>query len=270
MAEIVLTARQLTICHAQHQAAVIDQVDFQIYRGEIVCLLGPSGIGKSTLLSTLAGLHQPQAGQIVLLGRNIDQQKSQLAYMFQQAVLVPWLNVSENVAFGQNFSNQPKHSREQIQARVQHALARVKLAHLPHAKINTLSGGMAQRVALARALAKAPCLLLLDEPFSALDELNRAQLQQLLRELVHEQEIAAAMMITHDIDEALLIADRILFLSGHPAGISQIWCLDQAQPRNLWADDLSRIRQEILKQLDQQQTDAMANAKSNPHPNPKH
>ncbi len=112
---------------------------------------------------------------------------------------------------------------------------------------------MAQRVALARALAKSPRLLLLDEPFSALDELNRAQLQQLLIELVHSQEIGAAVMITHDIDEALLISDRIFFLSGQPANISQMWTLNQQQPRDLWEEQFSTIRNAILKSLHQHQ-----------------
>ena len=140
-----------------------------------------------------------------------------------------------------------------MKARIDHALQRVKLHHISQVKPNTLSGGMAQRVALARALAKAPSLLLLDEPFSALDELNRAQLQALLVELVHSQEIAAAVMVTHDIDEALLISDRIFLLSGHPAQISQIWQIEQPHPRDLWEERFSQIRNQILKQLAQHQ-----------------
>jgi len=253
MSQTILTAQQLSIGHVAKSQPVIEGVDFEVRRGEIITLLGPSGVGKSTLLSTLAGLHQPRAGSIRLLDQAIEQQKSQLAFMFQQAVLLPWLNVFDNVAFGLNFKNQAALSKTEIKARVKHALQRVKLDHIPSAKPDTLSGGMAQRVALARSLAKAPCLLLLDEPFSALDELNRAQLQALLVELVHSQEIAAAVMITHDIDEALHISDRIFFLSGSPAHISQIWELKQAQPRDLWEADFSTIRNEILKQLDQHQ-----------------
>lgn len=253
MDQILLTAEKLRITHAGKAQPVIDQVDFEIKSGEIITILGPSGVGKSTLLSTLAGLHRPESGEINLLGQPIETQKSQLAFMFQEAVLLPWLNISENVAFGQNFKNQPKQTDAKIKERVQHALTRVKLDHIPQAKPNTLSGGMAQRVALARSLAKAPRLLLLDEPFSALDELNRAQLQTLLVELVLSQEIGAAVMITHDIDEALLISDRIFFLSGQPAQISHIWSMNQQHPRDLWEEEFSVIRNDILKQLYQHQ-----------------
>lgn len=249
----LLSAEHLSISHAGKTQPVIDQVDFNIKCGEIITILGPSGVGKSTLLSTLAGLHRPESGKILLQGKSIETQKSQLAFMFQEAVLLPWLNISENVAFGQDFKNQPKRTHAEIKASVSNALSRVKLDHVPLAKPNTLSGGMAQRVALARALAKAPKLLLLDEPFSALDELNRAQLQSLLIELVRSQEIGAAVMITHDIDEALLISDRIFFLSGQPAKISQIWNLTQQHPRDLWKDEFSVIRNDILRQLSQHQ-----------------
>lgn len=258
MSQTLLTAKQLTISHFGRTQPVIDQVDLEIKSGEIITILGPSGVGKSTLLSVLAGLHQPQAGQVMLLDQAIATQKAQLAFMFQQAVLLPWLNIAENVAFGQNFKNQTQRTESEIQDRVSRALARVKLDHIPQAKPSTLSGGMAQRVALARALAKAPRLLLLDEPFSALDELNRAQLQTLLVELVRSQEIGAAVMITHDIDEALLISDRIFFLSGQPANISQMWHLTQAHPRDVWEDEFSKIRNEILKQLHHHQSKMMA------------
>lgn len=254
----LLSAKQLRIRHVGKEQAVIDGLDFHIQSGEIITILGPSGVGKSTLLSTLAGLHEPEQGSIDLLGKSIIEQKAEIAFMFQTAVLLPWLNISENVAFGQDFKNQPKYSKDEIQDRVLNALKRVKLDHIPTAKPNTLSGGMAQRVALARALAKSPRLLLLDEPFSALDELNRAQLQHLLIDLIERQEVGAAIMITHDIDEALLISDRILFLSGHPANISQIWNLEHSHPRNLWESEYSTIRNEILKQLHLHQTAMLA------------
>lgn len=256
----LLSAHQLTIRHSAKSKAVIEGLDLCIRQGEIITILGPSGVGKSTLLSALAGLHLPEYGEIQLLGEPVQQQKSEMAFMFQNAVLLPWLNIVENVAFGQNFKNQSKQSVEQISSRAENALKRVKLDHIAQAKPNTLSGGMAQRVALARALAKSPRLLLLDEPFSALDELNRAQLQHLLIELVKSQEIGAAVMITHDIDEALLLSDRILFLSGQPANISQIWTLSHQRPRNLWENEYSTIRNEILKQLHQHQAAMLQSA----------
>lgn len=262
--QALLSAQQLTIGHVGKVQPVIHDVNFDIQQGEIITLLGPSGVGKSTLLSTLAGLHLPEKGQIELLGKPITQQKSEMAFMFQNAVLLPWLNIAENVAFGQNFKNQPQQTEEEIQMRVSNALQRVKLEHLPQqAKPNTLSGGMAQRVALARALAKSPRLLLLDEPFSALDELNRAQLQRLLVDLVHSEEIGVAIMITHDIDEALLISDRIFFLSGQPAKISQIWTVTQTHPRDIWESEFSMIRNDILKLLYQHQAKMLEDSEGN-------
>ncbi len=255
--QALLTVKQLCISHGGKIKAVIDGVNFNIQQGEIITILGPSGVGKSTLLSTLAGLHIPEKGEVKLLGKPIAQQKSEMAFMFQSAVLLPWLNISENVAFGQNFKNQPKQNKSEIQIRVSNALKRVRLEHISHAKPNILSGGMAQRVALARALAKSPRLLLLDEPFSALDELNRAQLQRLLIDLVQSQEIDAAVMITHDIDEALLISDRIFFLSGQPANINQIWTLTQNHPRDIWENEFSIIRNDILKLLHQHQVNML-------------
>lgn len=249
----LLAVHQLQLRHPHSQSDIFTQLNLSIHPGEIVTLIGGSGVGKSTLLSAVAGLMPIRSGNVLLSQRPIQQQKSSLAIMFQQAVLVPWLNIANNVAFGQDFKKQPKRSRAQIQQRVAQALAQVKLTDRAQDFPHTLSGGMAQRVALARALAKSPQLLLLDEPFSALDAINRSALQALLIELVQTQAIDAALMVTHDLDEALRISDRIILLSGQPAQIQQIWHLNQAHPRQLWQDQFLQIRQQILKQLQAQQ-----------------
>ncbi|AOA60022.1 ABC transporter ATP-binding protein [Acinetobacter larvae] len=258
MAKIILNVKDLTIYHrnkisreASKQRVILNKLNFSVSTGQIVSILGPSGVGKSTLLSALAGLHQAMTGQIDILGQAVAQQKSQLAIMFQDAILLSWLDVAENVAFGLRFKQQQALDATQIKQRVQQALNCVKLQHDHAAKPDTLSGGMAQRVALARALAKMPKLLLLDEPFSALDQLNRHHLQTLLQQLVAQQQIAAAVLVTHDLDEALAISDRILFLSGQPAQISAQWQLDRQLKPVPSQRQSERIKKEILQQLQQ-------------------
>ena len=249
----LLAVHQLQLRHASSHSDIFNALSLSIHHGEIVTLLGGSGVGKSTLLSAIAGLMPIRSGTILLAQQPIQQQKSNLAIMFQQAVLLPWLNVADNVAFGQNFKKQNKRHPAQIQQRVEHALRQVKLSNHAQDFPDTLSGGMAQRVALARALAKSPQLLLLDEPFSALDPINRSALQDLLLDLVKSQAIQAALLVSHDLDEALRISDRIILLTGQPAQIQQIWQLPQTHPRQLWQDQYLQIRQQILKQLDRHQ-----------------
>lgn len=247
----LLAVDQLQLRHPRSQSDIFTHLSLSVHHGEIVTLIGASGVGKSTLLSAIAGLIPIRSGTVRLSQQPVQQQKSNLAIMFQQAVLVPWLNIAENVGFGQDFKKQPKRAPDQIQQRVAQALAHVKLSDRAHDFPDSLSGGMAQRVALARALAKSPQLLLLDEPFSALDAINRCALQDLLLELIKTQAIDAALMITHDLDEALRVSDRIILLSGQPAQIQQIWQLPYAHPRQLWQDQYLQIRQQMLKHLDQ-------------------
>ena len=207
----------------------------------------------------MAGLYTPQQGDIQIEGVAIQQAKSKISLMFQQAILLPWLNVAQNVGFGLDFKSRDKLTKVQINGLVQDALLAVNLTHHDYVYPDALSGGMAQRVALARSLARKPQLLLLDEPFSALDEVSRAQLQQLLIGLVDQKAIQAAVLVTHDIDEALLVSDRIILLGGSPAQAIKAWQINAPKPRDLWLDDFSKIRQDILHTLHDAQ---LSNTKS--------
>jgi ABC-type nitrate/sulfonate/bicarbonate transport system ATPase subunit len=182
---------------------VFDGLDLDVARGERVAILGASGCGKSTLLRCIAGLERSDAGTIATVG--------DIGVVFQEPRLFPWLDVERNVAF-------PARNDEE-RARVPNVLALVGLAHAARRLPKQLSGGMAQRAALARALVRDPHLLLLDEPFAALDALRRIELRAAVREIL-EFTRASAILVTHDVDDALALAGRVIVLAGAPAEIA--------------------------------------------------
>ena len=181
---------------------VFDGLDLDVARGERVAILGASGCGKSTLLRCIAGLERPDAGTIATSG--------EIGVVFQEPRLFPWLNVEQNVAFPAR--------NDAERARVANVLALVGLVHAAKRLPKELSGGMAQRAALARALVRDPHLLLLDEPFAALDALRRIELRAAVREIL-EFTKASAILVTHDVEDALALADRVIVLAGSPAEI---------------------------------------------------
>jgi NitT/TauT family transport system ATP-binding protein len=215
---------------------------------EIVALLGGSGCGKSTLLRVLAGLQSPSSGGVRFLGEPLTEPSPRSALVFQQASLLPWLNVSANVGFGLGFARQPKIAREAHARRVRDAIAAVGLAGSEKRYPAALSGGMAQRVALARALAREPALLFADEPFSALDAITRADMQTLLVDVVHRWH-SAVLLVTHDIDEAMLVADRIVLMGGQPGRIVREWTVGLPHPRLADTAALGALRLDILAAL---------------------
>ena len=245
-ATTALSASDLRIGY--HGRTVVDDISLTVDKREIVCLLGGSGCGKSTLLRGLAGLSAPQAGSVHFLGAPLLQPHPRAALVFQQPSLLPWLNVEGNVGFGLDFARQPAIERGARKTRVQEAIDAVGLAGRGQAYPAQLSGGQAQRVALARALAREPELLFADEPFSALDAITRAEMQTLLVELVHRWH-TAVLLVTHDIDEAILVADRILLMAGQPGRIVREWRLDLARPREEHAADVVALRLDILQAL---------------------
>ncbi len=182
---------------------VFDGLDLDVARGERVAVLGASGCGKSTLLRCIAGLERSDAGTVTTAG--------EIGVVFQEPRLFPWLDVARNVAF-------PARTGDE-RARVPNVLALVGLAHAARRLPKQLSGGMAQRAALARALVRDPHLLLLDEPFAALDALRRIELRAAVREIL-EFTRASAILVTHDVDDALALADRVIVLAGSPAEIA--------------------------------------------------
>ena len=209
---------------------MFQDVNLDLARGEVLAVLGASGAGKSSLLRVLAGLQAPSAGALDMEGQRLAGVHPRVAVAFQDPGLLPWLTLERNVAFGLDFKHQPALDARERARRVDLAIEEVGLSHARQLRPAQLSGGMAQRTALARCLARQPAVLLLDEPFGALDEVTRAEMQTLLRKVVADVG-AAALLITHDIDEALLLADRMVLLGGAPGGVLGEWAVDLPQPR---------------------------------------
>jgi NitT/TauT family transport system ATP-binding protein len=244
----VLQASQLALRYADAPEPVLRNLDLTLAAGEIISILGPSGVGKSSLLRVLAGLHDPDAGHVEVSGERLKGVHPRLVMAFQQPGLLPWLNLENNVAFGLDFRRQPQLSATERKARVSHAIAEVGLSHATGLRPSALSGGMAQRAALARCLARHPAVMLLDEPFGALDEVTRAEMQALLVKVTADYN-TATVLVTHDIDEALLVSDRIVLLGGAPATNIGEWRIDLPRPREDYVAEMGRIRIEIVESL---------------------
>lgn len=199
------------------ETVAIDGIDMHVERGEFVCLVGASGCGKSTLLNIVAGLTEPTSGEALLEGLPIAGPSPDRGLVFQGYSLFPWRTVAENVAFGLELSGLDKAARR---ARVAELLEVMQLTKWADARPSQLSGGMRQRVAIARALAPQPEVLLLDEPFGALDANTRILMHEFLLRIWREMGMTI-LMVTHDVDEALFLAQRIYALSSHPGRVKQ-------------------------------------------------
>lgn len=243
----VLQAQGLRLQYGD-AAPLIAGLDIAVAPGEIVAILGPSGVGKSSLLRILAGLQKASAGTVIVDGEPIDGTHPRVAMAFQDPSLLPWLTLEKNVAFGLDFRHQPRLTTAEKNQRVTAAIREVGLEHARLRMPAELSGGMAQRTALARCVARQPEVILLDEPFGALDEVTRAAMQRLLLTL-REDLGTAAVLITHDIDEALQVADRIVLLGGAPAHAIGEWTIAYTQPRDDLVEELGQLRIEILRTL---------------------
>jgi len=209
-----LTVEGLAKTYPGSSEPVFDEVNFGIARGEFVCIIGHSGCGKTTILNVLAGLEQQSAGHVLMDGREVAGPSLERGVVFQGHALMPWLTVRKNIAFAVR-SKWPGWSAAQVDAQVQKYVALVGLGAAIDKKPQALSGGMKQRVGIARAFAIEPKMLLLDEPFGALDALTRGTIQdELLRICAETQQ--TVFMITHDVDEAILLADTILLMSNGP------------------------------------------------------
>jgi NitT/TauT family transport system ATP-binding protein len=213
----------------KERVTALDDVSLTIGDGEFICLLGPSGCGKTTLLNMLAGFEQPSSGRMRAFGQPIIGPGADRTMMFQDYALFPWLTVVQNIEYGLKRKGCQRAERARI---AKHYIELIDLTGFEHKFPRQLSGGMRQRVALARALAVQPKMLLMDEPFAALDSFTRERMQdELVR--VWQTERKAVVFVTHSIDEAIKLADRIVVMSPRPGRISKIIELADDRPRDL-------------------------------------
>ncbi len=222
----------------------LQDISLQLRAGEIVTLVGASGCGKSTLLRLVAGLEHPSTGRVLLQGAPLTGPSPAVGVIFQEPRLMPWLTVRANVRFG--LAHLP--AAEQA-ARTQAVLARVGLSDFAEALPRQLSGGMAQRVAIARALVTQPALLLLDEPFSALDPFTKASMHAHLLDIWADSR-PTLLLVTHDVEEALVLSDRVVVLHGHPGRISQTLTVDLPRPRRRTSPEFQAWKQRVLDALE--------------------
>lgn len=207
----------------------LEDINLSVRRGEFVCLLGSSGCGKSTLLNIMAGLDTPDSGQVLRHGLPVTHPGTERAVVFQEFALFPWLNVLSNVMFGLRKTKLPREEKERI---AREKLAAVGLAYYEKAQVHELSGGMKQRVAIARALAPHPEILLMDEPFSALDAMTRESLYGDMQTLCSRQGVTV-VFVTHNVREAVCLGDRVVLLSPNPGRICREWTIDLPRPRHI-------------------------------------
>lgn len=227
-----------------NELEVLSDIDVEIREGEFISIVGTSGCGKSTLARMIAGLEKPTAGEIRIAGRRIEKPSVNVGMIFQESRLFPWLTVEDNINFGIH-EKMPKEERQKL---IKKHIELVGLNSFEKALPKQLSGGMQQRVSIARALINNPAVLLLDEPFGALDALTRINMQNEVLK-IWEQEKTTMILITHDIDEAIFLSDRIFVMGKNPGEIKKIIKVEMARPRGRNSYDFVKIRKEIYKEF---------------------
>ena len=230
----------------ERRVQALDRVSLNVNEGEFVCLVGPSGCGKSTLLNIIAGLEMPDEGTVQTDGQPIRGPGRDRMVMFQEPALFPWLDVLSNVMFGLRLK--PGLSKAERTEVAQYYLKLVGLESFQHANIHELSGGMKQRVTLARAMAPNPRVLLMDEPFAALDALTREQLYGDLQRIWQERR-KTIIFVTHNVREAACLGDRVVLFSPHPGRIREEFRIPLPRPRDINSVDLAERSTEIMRAL---------------------
>ena len=223
----------------------LDFINLQVKAGEFLCIVGPSGCGKSTLLHLIAGLHQPSQGQVLVDDKLVDAPGTDRILIFQELGLFPWLTVGQNVEFGMKMTHVPKSEREE---KIRYYLRLVHLSQFRNSYIHQLSGGMRQRVALARALATEPDVLLMDEPFAALDAQTRDLLHDEL-ERIWAETGRTIIFVTHNVREAVRLGDRVALFTFRPGRIKREFDIDLPRPRHLEDVTVAKSAREILDDL---------------------
>ncbi len=226
----------------------LDDISFTVADNEFAVIVGPSGCGKSTLLNIIAGLDTASDGEVLMDGKRIEGPGAERGMVFQTYTLFPWLSVQKNIEFGLQIKKMTKQEREE---RAKQFLDLVQLSKFGDVYPKELSGGMKQRVAIARALANDPEILLMDEPFGALDAQTRVVMQELLLEIWNESQ-KTVVFITHDIDEAILLADNIYIMSRLPGRIKEILHVDISRPRShksLYTPEFLKLKTRITEAI---------------------
>ncbi len=238
-----------TFAAGGREVVALDGIDLDIAAGELVCLLGPSGCGKSTLLNAIAGFSPPTAGTILANGRPVGAPGPDRAMVFQEYALFPWLTVERNVAFGLEMKGEP---RPVIRRKVDALLAKLSLSEFRDRFPKDLSGGMRQRVAIARVLAIDPPMLLMDEPFGALDALTRRNLQdELLR--IWSELGKTIVFVTHGIEESLYLADRVVVMTYRPGTVKRIVPVTMPRPRDPASPEFNDLKKEVSRLVMEEQ-----------------
>ena len=228
--------------HDRRPLQALGKIEFDVKAGELVSILGPSGCSKSTLLLLISGLDTDFYGKIVLGERIVKMPERDCGIAFQEPRLLPWLSVRENIAFGL-YSESGKSTGQ-----IDELLNLLDLKQFANAYPNQLSGGMSQRVSLARALVNLPDLLLLDEPFGSLDEITKRRLQEESQKVLSKEK-TTVLMVTHDIEEAVYLSDKILLMSKRPGQILESYTVDLPKPRERTAQNFVALQTKILKEM---------------------
>jgi NitT/TauT family transport system ATP-binding protein len=254
---IALSGVEMSFGDGRNAVRALDGIDLRIEPGELVSVLGPSGCGKSTILSAIAGFMPVSAGEVRVDAQRVAAPGPDRGVVFQQHALFPWKTVAHNVEFGLKMRGLPRAERQQTAREIlKHVGLSEFVNHYPH----QLSGGMQQRVALARVLVNRPRVLLMDEPFCALDAQTRLQMQEMLLALWHELHMTV-VFITHDVDEALFLSDRVIVLTPRPARVKRDLIVNLPRPRTpevLTSPEFMHLKRETLGLLLAEQRAALA------------
>lgn len=225
--------------------ATLKNINLEIEQGEFLCVVGRSGCGKSTLLNLIAGLEKPTEGEIILNGKKVEEPGADRTVMFQEHALFPWLNVIQNVKFGMELNGVPKEEQDR---RAEKYLRMMQLEDYKEYAIHQLSGGMRQRVALARAFTMDSEILLMDEPFSALDKQTSNHLRKELQDIWMQTE-KTIFFITHSVEEAVYLGSRVVVMSGESGGIRDIVPIELERPRHVYDEKFTEYRHRILDEI---------------------
>jgi nitrate ABC transporter ATP-binding subunit len=243
----LLTVRGVTkrFTVGDDEVEALAPVDVTISKGEFVCMIGASGCGKSTLLRIIAGFEEPTTGHVLIDGKPVTGPGSDRGMVFQDYALFPWMTVRQNISFG---PRQRHLAREEVDRTTDEFVKMVGLERFADRYPNQLSGGMKQRVAIARVLANNANILLMDEPFGALDALTREQLQNELLQIWKRTGVTT-IFVTHSVEEAVLLADRVLVMSAGPGRIDSDFRIDLARPRDVSSPEFNALRRDIARRL---------------------